>query len=67
MNMYRNPANMPLYDLYQVKYVYVSDSERATYGITDEAAFAEEFEIVHQIGEVTLYRNKKLQKKFQKN
>ena len=67
MNMYQNPANMPLFDLYQVKYVYIGDSERNSYGISDESAFANDFEIVHQIGEVTLYRNINLQKNLQKN
>ena len=54
--MYQNPEEQELFDKYDVKYIYLSDSERYNYSITDEEAFLEHFEVVHQEGSVVLYR-----------
>lgn len=54
--MYQNPEEQELFDKYDVKYIYLSDSERYNYSITDEEAFLEHFKVVHQEGSVVLYR-----------
>lgn len=54
--MYANPGNMDLFDKYGVEYVYVGDSERQRNVMASEDAFLENFELVHQVGHVNLYR-----------
>ena len=54
--MYQNPQDKKLFDKYDVKYVYLSDSERYSYSVTREEEFLKYFEIVHQEGNVVLYR-----------
>lgn len=54
--MYMNPQDSTLFDKYNVKYVYISDSERSKYSIVSEDAFLKNFEVMHQEGSVTLYR-----------
>lgn len=57
--MYQNPQDITLFDKYDVKYVYISDSERYNYGILSEDAFLEHFEVMHREGSVTLYKRRK--------
>lgn len=54
--MYANPGNMDLFDKYGVRYVYVGNSERQSYAMASEDAFLENFELVHRVGSVDLYR-----------
>lgn len=56
--MYQNPQDMTLFDQYNVKYVYISNSERYNYTITSEEAFLENFDKVYEVGTATLYRRK---------
>lgn len=57
--MYQNPQDITLFDKYDVKYVYISNSERYNYGILSEDAFLEHFEVMHREGSVTLYKRRK--------
>lgn len=54
-DMYANPEDMTLFDQYDVEYVYISDSERYHYGIVSEEAFLENFDLLHQEGNISLY------------
>lgn len=56
--MYTNPADTELFDAYGVEYVYIGNSERYDYSIVSEEAFLENFELVHQEGDVSLYERK---------
>ncbi len=56
--MYQNPEDMTLFNQYDVKYIYMSDSERYNYGILSEDAFLEHFEVIHREGSVTLYKRR---------
>ena len=60
MTMYQNPADITLFDKYDVSYVYIGSSERSNYGISSEDAFLQNFEVVYQSGDVILYRRKSL-------
>ena len=54
-SMYEAPGvNLPLFDIYHVDYVYISNYERADYAI-DEAFFRQNFPVCYQNGEVTVY------------
>ncbi len=56
--MFQNPWNTELFSQYNVKYIYVSNSERNNYNITSDDIFLENAELVHQEGDVCLYRCK---------
>lgn len=56
--MYQNPQSTELFDKYQVKYVFIGNSERYQYLITSEDAFTENFCEVHRVGDVVLYERK---------
>lgn len=56
--MFQNPWNTELFDKYNVKYIYVSNSERNNFNITSDDIFLENAELVHQEGDVCLYRRK---------
>lgn len=60
MTMYQNPADITLFDKYDVSYVYIGSSERSNYGISSEDAFLQNFEMAYQSGDVILYRRKSL-------
>lgn len=56
--MFQNPWNTELFDKYNVKYIYISNSERNNFNITSDDIFLENAELVHQEGDVCLYRRK---------
>ena len=56
--MYAYPEDMTLFDKYQVKYVYIGKSERETYAIESEDAFLENFALIEQLGDISLYQRK---------
>lgn len=56
--MFQNPWNTELFDKYNVKYIYVSNSERNNFNIISDDIFLENAELVHKEGDVCLYRRK---------
>lgn len=54
--MFQNPWNTELFDKYNVKYIYVSNSERNNFNIISDDIFLENAELVHKEGDVCLYR-----------
>lgn len=58
--MFENPENIELFNQYNVKYIYISNSERNNFNITSDDIFLENAELVHQEGEVCLYRCKNI-------
>lgn len=58
MAMYQNPADLTLFEKYNVSYIYIGNSERNNYGISSEDAFLQNFEVEYQSGDAALYCRK---------
>lgn len=54
--MYENPKDSTLFDKYHVKYIYLGVSERQNYQIMMENDFAENYELIHTEGDISLYK-----------